>query len=74
LVHLTSCSALTSDNLPVLIDTRILLILSALTGTPCVQTHRLGQRPGPFLSNRNCITIWLSIIVLRTSPTPFSML
>jgi hypothetical protein len=75
LVYLTSCSALCSDHLPVLIDTacrssfqhyRIALISGTLTGPNSKLIWKIK-----FRSIRNCTTGWQSTRALRTSPAPF---
>jgi hypothetical protein len=74
-VYLTSCSALSSDHLPVIIDTacrssfhtqQITLISGALTGPTSKLTWKIK-----FRSIRNCTTGWQSTRALRTSPAPF---
>ena len=74
-VYLTSCSALSSD-LSLYSSTlcvaypsnthRINLMSGALTGP----TSRPTWKP-KFRSTRNCIIVWISTRVLRTSPAPF---
>ena len=74
-VYLTSCSALSSDYLPVLIDTtcrssstnRIALISGALTGTNSKLTWNIK-----FRSIRNYTNGWQLTRSLRTSPAPSS--
>ena len=67
-VRLTSCSALGSDHLPVLIDTthRIALISDPLTGPPSNLAWETT-----FRSIQNYTTRWQSTRALRTSPAPF---
>jgi hypothetical protein len=74
-VYLTSCSALSSDHLPVLIDTacrssffnhQIALISGALTGPNSELTWKTK-----FRSTRNCLTGWQETHAMRISQVPF---
>jgi hypothetical protein len=74
-VHLTWCSALSSDHLPVVIDTvcrssfqhqRLRLDFRLTDLTNSWRTWK-----PKFRSNQNCIRIWLLTRVLRTSEAPF---
>ena len=73
-VHLTSFSALSSDHFPVLIDTMCRSSFQHPPDRPDVmrtdwakfQTHLEAE----FRSTRNCIIVWISTRVFKTSPAP----
>ena len=72
-VYLTSCSALSSDHLPVLIDTKC---RSSFHYPPELPDFRRTEWANfqthlEFRSIRNCTTRWLSTHALRTSPAQF---
>ena len=74
-VYLTSCYALSSDHLPVLIETMCRSSFQHPPNRPDVRRTDWAKFQNTwkpkFCSTRNCIIVWISTRVLRTSPAPF---
>jgi hypothetical protein len=74
-VYLTSCSALSSDHLPVLIDNACRSSFLHPPDRPDFRRTNWANSKltwkNKFLSTRNCSKGWQSIRALRISPAPF---